>query len=261
MRDLGVLQLLSSGYDHMMPLLDEMPPGIRPATGRGVHREVAAELAVTVLLALCRGLDRYVAQQARERRLPESHSTMVGKRAPVIGCGAVGSAVAARPDAFRCEPVLVDRTARTTPVGPVHGVAQLPTPPPTTDAVVLCAPLTDRTRGMCEADAPAKLNDATVLVNIARGELLDAHAVVRELRAGRLRVALDVTDPEPLTPGHLLRNLPGVLITPHVSAFTDTFSTKTVDFLRRQPHRYERGEEPHNVIVTTTGAETRERAA
>ncbi|MFB7504634.1 MULTISPECIES: 2-hydroxyacid dehydrogenase [Streptomyces] len=261
MRNLEVLQLLSSGYDHMVPLLDRMPPGIRLATGRAVHREATAELAVTLLLALCRGLDRFVAQQATGRWQPEFHSTLVGKRVLVIGHGAVGSAVAARLDAFRCEVVPVARTARTTPVGPVHGAAELPDLLPTADAVVLCAPLTDRTRGMFDAAALAKLKDGALLVNIARGELLDTHAVVREVRAGRLRVALDVTDPEPLPPGHPLWNLPGALITPHVAAFTDAFSTMTVDFLRRQLHRYERGEELHNVMLTTTGAGTREVAA
>jgi phosphoglycerate dehydrogenase-like enzyme len=98
-------------------------------------------------------------------------------------------------------------------------------------------------------------------VNVARGELVDTHAVVREVRAGRLRGALDVTDPEPLPPGHPLRNRPGALITPHVAAFTEAFSPMTIDFLRRQLYRYQRGEELHNVVLTTTGAEAGEQAA
>ncbi|WP_151481122.1 NAD(P)-dependent oxidoreductase [Streptomyces albicerus] len=261
MRNLEVLQLLSSGYDHMLPLLGAMPPGTRLATGRGVHREATAELAVTLLLALCRGLDQFTAHQARGEWRPEVRPALAGKRVLVIGYGAVGAAVAARLGAFRCEAVLVARTARTTPAGRVHGAAELPTLLPTVDAVVLCAPLTDRTRGMFGADALALLKDGALLVNVARGELVDTRAVVREVRAGRLRVALDVTDPEPLPPGHPLWNLPGALITPHVAAFTDAFSPMTVDFLRRQLHRYERGEELHNVVLTTAGAEAGEQAA
>ncbi|MEE4543119.1 NAD(P)-dependent oxidoreductase [Streptomyces sp. V4-01] len=261
MRNLEVLQLLSSGYDHMTPLLGAMPPGTRLATARGVHREATAELALTLLLALCRGLDRFGAQQAGHRWEPRLHPTLVGKRVMVVGHGAVGAAVAARLGAFRCETVLVARTARATPDGRVHGAAELPALLPTADAVVLCAPLTDRTRGMFGADALASLKDGALLVNVARGELVDTRALVREVEAGRIRVALDVTDPEPLPPGHPLWELPGALITPHVGAFTEAFPTMSTGFLRRQLHRYARGEELDNVVLTTTGTEAGERAA
>ncbi|MEV7077975.1 NAD(P)-dependent oxidoreductase [Streptomyces sp. NPDC093516] len=261
MRSLEVLQLLSSGYDHMLPLLDAMPPGTRLATGRGVHRETTAELALTLLLALCRGLDQFAAHQVRGEWLPEVRTTLVGKRVLVVGYGAVGAAVAARLGAFRCESVLMARTARMTPAGPVHGVAELPALLPTVDAVVLCAPLTEGTRGMFGTEALALLKDGALLVNVARGELVDTRAVVREVRMGRLRVALDVTDPEPLPAGHPLWNLPGALITPHVAAFTDAFPTQTTDFIRRQLHRYARGEELDNVVVTTALGEGGEQAA
>ncbi|GGM23021.1 dehydrogenase [Streptomyces fumigatiscleroticus] len=261
MRNLEVLQLLSSGHDHMMPLLGALPAGTRLATGRGVHREATAELAVTLLLALCRGLDRFMARQAQGTWGPEFRSTLVGKRVLVIGYGAVGAAVAARLGAFRCETVVVARTARTTPAGRVHGMVELPALLPTADAVVVCAPLTDQTRGMFGAEALALLKDGAMLVNVARGELVDTRALVRRVRAGRLRVALDVTDPEPLPSGHPLWHLPGVLITPHVAAFTDSFGTMSADFLRRQLNRYRRGEDLENVVLTTTGTEADERAA
>lgn len=90
---------------------------------------------------------------------------------------------------------------------------------------------------MFDVDAPALLRDGALLVNVARGELVDTRAVVREVRAGRLRVALDVSDPEPLPPGHPLWNLRGALIAPHVAALTDAFAPMTADFLRRQLYR------------------------
>ncbi len=255
MRNLEVLQLLSSGYEHMMPLLGALPAGTRLATGRGVHREATAELAVTLLLALCRGLDGFGAHQGRGRWRPEFRSTLVGKRVLILGYGAVGASVAARLVAFRCETVLVARTARTTPAGRVHGANELPALLPTADAVVVCAPLTERTRGMFGSEALALMKNGAMLVNVARGEIVDTHALVRRVRVGRLRAALDVTDPEPLPSGHPLWNLPGVLITPHVAAFTDAFPTMSADFLRRQLGRYQRGEELHNVVLTTTGTE------
>ncbi|MGW4550897.1 NAD(P)-dependent oxidoreductase [Streptomyces violaceorubidus] len=261
MRGVEVVQILSSGYDHMLPLLEEMPAGIRLSTGRGVHREATAELAVALLLSLCRGLDRFAAQQAAGRWRPEFRGTLVGKRVLVIGYGAVGAAVAARLAAFRCETVLVARTARTTPAGRVHGTAELPALLPTADAVIVCAPLTEHTRGMFDAGALALLKDGAMLVNVARGELVDTRALVRRVRAGKLRVALDVTDPEPLPSGHPLWHLPGALVTPHVAAFTDAFGPASLDFVRRQLNRYHRGEELENVVLTTAQRSSGERAA
>jgi phosphoglycerate dehydrogenase-like enzyme len=249
--NLQVLQLLSSGYDGMAPLLGAMPPGAQLATARGVHREATAELAVTLLLALMRGVDQFIGQQAQHEWKSKVWPTLVGKRVLVVGYGAVGTAVAARLHAFGCEVVPVARVGRTSPAGRVYGAAVLTELLPTADAVVLCAPLTKATRGMFGADFLALLKDGAALVNTARGELVDTAAVVREVRNGRLRVALDVTDPEPLPAGHPLWNLPGALITPHVAAFTDAFRPMSIDFLRRQLHRYAGGEELENVIPIT----------
>lgn len=258
---LEVLQLLSSGHDHMTPLLDTLAPGTRLATGRGVHREATAELALTLLLALSRGLDRFARSQAEGRWRPEIRPTLTGKRVLVIGQGAVGTSVATLLGALRCEVVRVARTGRSTASGPVHGAAELPALLPTADAVVLCAPLTEETRGMFDADALALLKRGCLVVNVARGELVDTEAMVRAVRDERIRVALDVTDPEPLPAGHPLWSLPGVLITPHVAAFTDAFPGMSMDFLRRQLHRYARGEALHNVVHTASRTEDGERAA
>ncbi|MFJ4622352.1 NAD(P)-dependent oxidoreductase [Streptomyces sp. NPDC088812] len=261
MRGLEVVQLLDSGYDHMLPLADALPAGTRLATGRGVHRDAPAERAITLLLSLCRGLDRFTAEQAADRGRPEFRSTLVGERVLVIGYGAVSAVVAARLGAFRCETVLVARTARTTPAGRVHGSAELPALLPTAAAVVVCAPLTDDTRLMFDADALALLRDGAMLVNVARGDLVDTDALVRRVRAGKLRAALDATDPDPLPFDHPLRHLPGALITPHVAASTDACGTISADFLRRQLNRYRRGEELQNVVLTTTPGARGGRAA
>jgi len=98
------------------------------------------------------------------------------------------------------------------------------------------------------------LKDGALVVNVARGELLDTGAVVNELRTGRLRIAMDVTDPEPLPAGHPLWNLPGALITPHVAAFTGAFPGMSMNFLRGQLQRYVRGDDLHNVVHTIQAA-------
>lgn len=280
-RNLEVLQLLSSGYEHILPLVDRMPPGLRVSTGRGVHREPTAELAVTLLLTLARGIDRFARARpegAHRRsegvavrpegvhRRPEGGSvpsegggavrrwtTLLGKRVVVIGHGAVGTAVTARLQPFGCEVVPVARTGRTTPTGRVHGIAELPALLPTADAVILCAPRTAETQGLLGPTELALLKDGALLVNVARGELVDTGALTREVSTGRLRAALDVTDPEPLPPGHPLWKLPGALITPHVAAFTDAFPQMTEEFIVRQLHRFARGEALENVVLTAPG--------
>ncbi|MFJ2645271.1 NAD(P)-dependent oxidoreductase [Streptomyces sp. NPDC087420] len=121
---------------------------------------------------------------------------------------------------------------------------------PTADALILCAPLTDEKQRIIDGRRLALLKDGALVVNVGRGELLDTDALVRELERGRLRAALDVTDPEPLPREHPLWHLPGVLITPHTAAFTDAFSAESIRFLRRQPHSYARGEAIENVVLT-----------
>ncbi|MFF3503246.1 NAD(P)-dependent oxidoreductase [Streptomyces sp. NPDC003247] len=253
MRHLEVLQLLGSGDLRPTPLLADLPAGTRLADGRGADRRTTAELAVALLLALCRGLDRCTGAG------PGPRLSLVGGRVLVVGYGAVGASVAALLGALRCEPVLVARTARTTPAGRLHGAEELPALLPTADAVVLCAPLTDQPHTLLGADALARLKDGALLVDVAGEGLLDTGALLREVRAGRLRAGLDVPDPAPLPHGHPLTGLVNAVVTPRTATFTDVPPAATADFLRHQLHRYQRGAEPHNVVLTTPAATRGER--
>jgi phosphoglycerate dehydrogenase-like enzyme len=121
------------------------------------------------------------------------------------------------------------------------------------DAVILCAPTTPETFGMFDEGVLALLPTGGVLVNIGRGELVDTSALTREVASGRLRVALDVTHPEPLPADHPLWHLPGALMTPHIGAFTDIFEASSQQFLVQQLRRYARGEALLNTVVTADG--------
>lgn len=247
---LEVLQLLSSGWEHIAPLMDGLPWGAQVSTARGVHREATAELAVALLLALARGIDDFVRRQAAGEWKHGTWRTLFGKRVLVVGHGSVGAAVAARLRPFGCEVVSVARTARATAEGRVHGAAELTALLPTVGAVVLCTPLTEETRGLLNADTLALLADGSLVVNVGRGELVNTEALTREVASGRLRAALDVTDPEPLPPGHALWGLPDALITPHVAAFTDEFHRMTERYLVEQLRRFDRREPIANVVFT-----------
>jgi phosphoglycerate dehydrogenase-like enzyme len=251
---LEVLQLLSSGYDYVLPHLALLPPDIDLCTARGVHSGATAELAVTLLLASSRGLDHFMRQQAARHWQSSNFLTLFGKRVLVFGYGAVGTAVEARLSPFGCEVVRVARTGRMSANGRVHGAADLAGLLPTVDAVVLCAPLTDETNGIFGAANLALLRDGARLVNVGRGELVDTDALVRELERGRLRAALDVTAPEPLPADHALWQLPGVLVTPHAGAFTDRFRSASRGFVRSQLGRYVQGEALENITPLVVGA-------
>jgi phosphoglycerate dehydrogenase-like enzyme len=245
---LEVLQVLSSGHDALEPYLGLLPPGARVATARGVHSENTAELAATLLLAATRGLDHFFRRQSARQWQPRRFPTLSGSNVLVVGQGAVGTAVAARLAPFGCRVVRVARTARDGMDGRVHAVAELHELLPGADAMVLCVPLTDDTRDLMNASRLALMKDGAVLVNVGRGELVDAQALVREVEHGRLRAALDVTAPEPLPPDHPLWDLPGVMITPHIGAFTHAFTRTSLDFILRQLRDYARGETPANVL-------------
>ncbi|WP_431969279.1 NAD(P)-dependent oxidoreductase [Actinacidiphila sp. bgisy160] len=251
---LEVLQVLSSGHDYLAPFMALLPSGTRVATANGVHGDATAELAVTLLLAAERGLDDFFRRHALGQWQPRVFPTLSGKEVLVVGQGAVGKAVAVRLAAFGCRVVRLARTARDTADGHVHGFADLPRLLPSADAVVLCAPLTDETRDLMDASRLALMQDGAVLVNVARGELVDTRALVREAGLGRLRAALDVTAPEPLPSGHPLWYLPGVLITPHVGAFTDAFTPASLAFIAQQLTRYARDESLANVLPVMAAA-------
>jgi phosphoglycerate dehydrogenase-like enzyme len=122
---------------------------------------------------------------------------------------------------------------------------------PAADVVVVLAPVTRETIGMVDAGFLARMKDGALLVNAARGSLVVTDALCGELSRGRLRAALDVTDPEPLPPGHPLWTLPGVFCTPHVAASTPVSAARMLALVRDQAERFIKGEPLRNVISGT----------
>ena len=119
---------------------------------------------------------------------------------------------------------------------------ELPALLPSADVVVLLTPLTPESRHLVDAGFLSRMKDGALLVNVARGPVVDTEALLKELSAQRLRAALDVTDPEPLPEDHPLWHAPGVLITPHVGGPSSAFLPRAKRILREQILRYESGE-------------------
>jgi phosphoglycerate dehydrogenase-like enzyme len=131
----------------------------------------------------------------------------------------------------------------------VRGVDELPALLPHAHAVVLLTPLTEATRGLIGAGELRAMRKGAVLVNAARGPVVDTEALVAEVMSGRLRAVLDVTDPEPLPAGHPLWTAPGVLsITPHIAGDSPLGHARAAALAGEQLARWCSGEPLENVV-------------
>ncbi|MBQ0853228.1 2-hydroxyacid dehydrogenase [Streptomyces sp. BH-SS-21] len=252
MTSVQVVQTLSAGIDHVQPGLELLPEGVQLCNARGVHDASTAELALTLILASLRGIPDFVRGQDREEWRSGFRPALADKNVLIVGYGAVGSAVEDRLAPFELARVArVARSARETARGPVHPISALRELLPEADVVVLITPLTEQTKGLAGADFLARMKDGALLVNVARGGVVDTKALLAELESGRLRAALDVTDPEPLPPGHPLWHAPNVLISPHVGGPTSAFLPRARRLLLDQLNRFVNREPLRNVVLTT----------
>ncbi|RZT87967.1 phosphoglycerate dehydrogenase-like enzyme [Pseudonocardia sediminis] len=238
---LELVQLLTAGAEAW---IGRLPEGVALSDGRGAHGGATAEWVVSVLLAVYRHLPRFVRAQDEGRWDYHRTEELAGKKILIVGAGDVAENTVRRLDGFDVEITLVGRTAR----DGVRGMDELPSLLPEHDATVLIVPLTDETRGMVDAEFLAAMPDGAVLVNGARGPVCDTDALAAELTSERLRAAVDVTDPEPLTEGHPLWKVPGLLLTPHVGGSVPLATTRAYGVAAEQLAYVVRGEEPPNVV-------------
>ncbi|MGI5392615.1 2-hydroxyacid dehydrogenase [Streptomyces sp. CA-251251] len=252
MRSVQIVQTLSAGIDHVEPGLKHLPAGVRLCNARGVHEASTAELTLTLILASLRGVPDFVRAQDRSEWLGGFRPALADRKVLIVGYGSIGAAIEDRLVPFEVAPVVrVARSARTTARGPVHPLTELPALLPDADVVILSTPLTEATRGLADAEFLARMKDGALLVNVARGPVVDTKALLTELESGRLTAALDVTDPEPLPPGHPLWQAPGVLVSPHAGGPTSAFLPRAKRLLVDQLTRFVNQEPLRNVILTT----------
>jgi phosphoglycerate dehydrogenase-like enzyme len=239
---LRVLQTLSSGVDDV---LHWTPDGVTLCNGRGLHHEEsAAELAVALVLAALRGLPQFIDQQSRGIWAHRRTQTVDGKRVLLVGYGMIGQAIEHRLAPFGVRISRASRTARPG-VAPLSRLIRLASE---TDVLICCIALSEATRGLVDAEVLAALPNGALVVNVARGAVLDSEALLAELQDGRLSAALDVTTPEPLPTERPEWQLKNLLITPHIGGDTFEFVQRAVEFVASQAERFVRAEPLHNVI-------------
>lgn len=241
MPELEVMQLLSAGIEDVV---GHIPDGVTLCDARGVHGPAVAELVLTLVLASQRRLPHYVTAQRDGRWDPVQGDDLRGKKVLVIGAGDLGEQTARRLRPFDAVPVMVAHSAR----DGVHATDELPTLLPDADIVVLTLPLTAGTTGLVDAAFLARMPDDALLINVARGKIVDTGALLAEVSSGRLRAGLDVVEPEPLPEDHPLWRLPNVILTPHAAGYIKQSGPRAFQLVGDQLRRYAAGEQLMNVV-------------
>ena len=272
LRGVQVIQSMMAGVDWITPWL---PPGVTLCDGRGIHDISTSEWVLSVILASLKRLPlfRDLQHQQQWTRELSGHDSFLeederhtgqyhllgedlsGKTILIVGYGSIGAAIESRLTPFGVNILRLARSARTLPPSApgepsreVHPFADLHTLLPQADIVILTVPLTPETQGLIGAPELALMRRGALLVNAARGPVVQTDALVDALNEHRIRAALDVTDPEPLPPEHPLWSTPNTLITPHVGGSTPEFIHRAFHFGAAQVRRYLDGQPLENIV-------------
>jgi phosphoglycerate dehydrogenase-like enzyme len=241
MPHLRVIQTLSAGVEHLLPLI---PPGVTLCDARGSRDIAVAEWVLAAILAAQKELPSLLEQQRRHEWQPRRTGELAGSTVMILGYGSIGAAVASRLEPFEVELIRVARHARSG----VHSVDELDSLLPLADVVVVLLPLTAETEQLLDGDALARMRHGALLVNGARGGVVDYKALLELLQNRSLRAALDVTAPEPLPATAPLWDAPGVLITPHLAGDTAAAERRAFAFVGEQVNRYVERRPLENVV-------------
>jgi phosphoglycerate dehydrogenase-like enzyme len=238
---LRVIQTLSAGVDWVAP---SVPSGVTLCDAGGARDVNVAEWVLAVILAATKTLPELRDRQREHVWDWRKSAELQGSTVMILGYGSIGAAVEARLAPFQVELIRVARRAREG----VHAVSELPSLIGRADTVIVLLPLTDETRRLLDGELLSRIRPGGLLVNAARGPILDTDALLELLQAGRLRAALDVTDPEPLPSDHPLWDAPGALITPHFAGDTYGADARAFALVGEQVRRYVHGEALVNLV-------------
>jgi phosphoglycerate dehydrogenase-like enzyme len=252
---LKLVQTQSTGYEGVPEMAGD---GVAVCSAAGVHAAATAEMAVGLAIASLRGIDVAVLNQREGRWSPARFPGLADRRVLLLGVGGIGEEIAKRLDPFEVDLTRVGSTARTDERGRVHGSDELVDLAGRHDVLIIITPLSDSTRGLVGREVLAALPDGALVVNVARGAVVDSEALTAEVVSGRLRAAVDVFDPEPIPAGHPLWGAENAIITPHNGGNTGAFWPRIVRLLRRQLEALAEGREPANLVVPGLWASVRE---
>ena len=244
-----------------------MGPHVTICNARGAHNVSTAEWTLSAILAMLKHFPLFldiqksgdwkrrseasaeyvdISGDARPLYPPVMLEELTGKTVLLVGYGSIGKEIERMLEPFRADLIRVARTARETPK--VHAIGELDALLPRAQVVVLILPSSPETRWLIDAKQFSLMQHGTLLVNAARGPIVNTDALVEALKSGRIRAALDVTDPEPLPVGHPLWKCPNLLITPHVGGSSPEFARRALQVAADELRRYMAGEPLLNVV-------------
>ena len=238
-----------AGTDHL-PRDALAERGVAVTNASGVHGPNIAEHVIGSMVAHARQFHTAFRRQSRREWRTYETTELHGSTVAVAGLGAIGQAVVDRLEPFGVGTVGVRYSPeKGGPTDEVYGFDEFHEAVADAEYVVLACPLTETTRGLVDADALRTMRPEAVLVNIARGPVVDTDALVSELRNNRIRgAAIDVTDPEPLPEDHPLWGLSNVTITPHNAGHTPAYYNRVAEILVKNLRRLDAGESLQNRV-------------
>ncbi len=253
------LQLTSAGVDRLLDAPVVRSPAVEVTTASGIHAVPISEFVIGAMLAFAKGFPGALRAQAESRWSAYLPEELEGKTAGILGMGAIGSRVAALAHAFGMEVLAIRRSVGSRHKGDGH-VAEFMPPSDLpyllgeSDYVVIAVPLTEESRHMIGEPELRSMKPSAVIVNIARGPVVDEPALIRALKESWIAgAALDVFEQEPLPPESDLWKLPNVLLTPHVSGGTPRYMERAVDLFCDNLRRYLDGRPLRNVVDPERG--------
>jgi phosphoglycerate dehydrogenase-like enzyme len=239
---LKYLQVPNAGYEDALEFMRE---GLILANATGVHDDSTAELAVGLAIASRRGFVDFVHAQDMGIWAHERYPSFSDSKIGIIGYGSIGKTIAKNLSGFTVETMAFTRSGAD---GSIK-IAELDNYLPVLDIVILILPMTAESKCLFNKERLALMKDGALIVNVARGGIIDTNALVAELTNKRLFAALDVTDPEPLPHDHPLWKAPNLLIAPHVGGDTEAFESRGRRLVETQLSRLARGEELINIVA------------
>ena len=242
MPNLKILQMPNAGYDDAIEYVRE---GMTLCNGKSIHDDSTAELAVGLTIASLRGFPDFIRNQDKSAWVHVKNQSINDKKIGIVGFGSIGKTIAKMLAGFAVEIVPFTQSGRDNTIS----ITDLDQHLPTLDIVILILPLTAESKHLFNAKRLGLMKNGSLLVNVARGPIVETDALVKELNSGRITAALDVTDPEPLPSGHALWSAPNVIISPHVGGDTTAFEPRGRALVQSQLKRFAEGSPLINCVA------------
>lgn len=240
-----IVQTQTTGFDGMVDLIGDRA---NINTAAGVHAAATAEMAIGLAIASLRGYPHAVRDQQQGRWNPQQWPGLADRTVALVGVGGIGEEIRKRLEPFEVNLLRFGSTARTDEHGEVFATSDLASRAAEIEVLILIVPLNDSTHHLVDADLLAKLPDGATVVNVARGPVVDTDAIVAEVASGRLNMASDVFDPEPLPADHPLWQHPNALVIPHNGGNTKAFFPRMVKLLKKQVQAWAAGNDGENLV-------------